>query len=87
MNISVIMWVFEGVWLICAKFSFLHSLDVPIEMFANNLVALDQQTHVHCFQTQVDRKFQHVSVDAGTNNYLRCTKCDVQDRVHKHVIR
>ena len=51
------MWVFEGVWVICAKPPFLHSLDVPIKMFANNLAVLNQQTlrrinHVHCFQTQ-----------------------------------
>ena len=24
---------------------------------------------------------------ACTNDYLRCTKCEVHDRVHKHVIR
>ena len=51
------MWVFEGAWVICAKPPFLHSLDVPIKMFANNLAVLNQQTlrrinHVHCFQTQ-----------------------------------
>ena len=52
------MWVFEGVWIICAKPSFLHSLDVPIKIFANSLAVLNQQTprridHVHCFQTQL----------------------------------
>ena len=50
------MWVFEGVCVICAKYPFLHSLDVPIRIFANSLAVLDQQTlgmidHVHCFQT------------------------------------
>ena len=46
----------------CAKPSFLHSLDVPIEMFANSFTVLKQQTlgrtrtkHVHCFQTQLTR--------------------------------
>ena len=52
------MWVFESVCVICAKYPFLHSLDVPIKMFANSLVVLNQQTlvtayHVHCFQTQL----------------------------------
>ena len=52
------MWVFEGIWVICAKLPFLPSLDVPIKMFANSLAILNQQTlrrinHVHCFQTQL----------------------------------
>ena len=52
------MWVFEGVWVIRAKPPSLHSLDVPIKMFANSLVVLKKQTlgradHVHCFQTQL----------------------------------
>ena len=29
----------------------------------------------------------HVSVHACMNNYLKCTKCEVHDRVRKHVIR
>ena len=29
----------------------------------------------------------HVSVHSCMNDYLRCTKCEVQDRVRKHVIR
>ena len=33
-KISAIMWVFEDVWVICAKSPFLHSLDVLIKMFA-----------------------------------------------------
>ena len=50
------MWVFEGAYVICAKSPFLHSLDVPIKMFANSLAVLNQQTlemtdRVHCFQT------------------------------------
>ena len=56
------MWVFEGVWVICAKSTFLHRLDVPIKMFDNSLAALNQQTlgrtdHVHCFQTQLTESF------------------------------
>ena len=52
------MWVFEGVWVIRAKPTFLHSLDVPMKLFANSLAVLNQQTlgwtdHVHCFQTQL----------------------------------
>ena len=31
------MWIFEDVWVICVKPSFLHSLDVPINMFTNTL--------------------------------------------------
>ena len=31
------MWIFGGIWVICAKPPFLHSLDVPIRVFANNL--------------------------------------------------
>ena len=51
------MLVFEGVWVIIAKSSFLHSLDVPIKMFANSIAVSNQQilektNHVHCFQTQ-----------------------------------
>ena len=57
MKIFAIMWVFEGVWVICAKSIFLHSLDVPIKIFANSLAILKQQTlgttdHVHWFQTE-----------------------------------
>ena len=45
----------EGFWVICAKPPFLHSLDVQIKMFANNLAVLNQQmlemaNHVHYFQ-------------------------------------
>ena len=29
----------------------------------------------------------HISVHVCTNDYLRCTKCEVHDRVHKHAIR
>ena len=29
----------------------------------------------------------HVSVHSCMNNYLRCTKCEMHDRVHKYVIR
>ena len=29
----------------------------------------------------------HVSIHACTNDYLRCTKCEVQNHVHKYVIR
>ena len=58
MKISAIMWVFEGVWVFCAKPTFLHSLDVPIKMFSNSLTVLNQQTlgrtdHVHRLQTQL----------------------------------
>ena len=50
------MWVFEGVWEICAKPPFLHSLDVQIKMLPNSLPVLNQQTlgkidHVHCPET------------------------------------
>ena len=51
------MWIFEGVWVICAKSPFQHSLDVPIKMFANSLAVLNQQIHVHCFQTQLTESF------------------------------
>ena len=40
-----------GFWsrlVICAKSSFLYILDVPIKMFV-----LNQQAHVHFFQTQL----------------------------------
>ena len=37
------MWVFEEVWLICAKPTFLHSLDVLIKMFPNSLAVLNQK--------------------------------------------
>ena len=58
LKMSTIMWVFEGVWVICAKPPFLRSLYVPIKMSANSLTVLNQQTlgktdHVHCFQTQM----------------------------------
>ena len=47
------MWVFEGIWVIPVK-EFLHSLDVPIKIFANSLTFLNQQTlgrtnHVNSF--------------------------------------
>ena len=29
----------------------------------------------------------HISIHTCTNNYLRCTECEVHDRVSKHVIR
>ena len=29
----------------------------------------------------------HVSIHSCTNDYLKCTKCEVHDRVRKHVIR
>ena len=35
---------------------------------------------------QVQSKL-HVSIHSCTNDYLRCTKCEVHDRVCKHVIR
>ena len=38
---SAIMRVSEGVWVICAKPPFIHSLDVPIKMFANSLAGLN----------------------------------------------
>ena len=55
-KIFTIMWVFEVVCVICAKSPFIYSLDVPIKMYTNSLVILNQQTvgmtnHVHCFQT------------------------------------
>ena len=37
------MWVFEGAWVICAKPSFLHSLDVPLKMFQINTFAVLKQ--------------------------------------------
>ena len=58
LKITTIMWVFEGVWVICAKPPFLHSLDGPLKMFQiNTFAVLKQQTlektdPVHCFQTQ-----------------------------------
>ena len=55
-EISAIMSVFQGVWVICAKSPFVLSLDVPIKMFANSLAILNQQTRVHCFQTQLTEK-------------------------------
>ena len=60
------MWVFEGAWVTCAKPPFLYSLHVPIKMFANGLVFLNQQTlrravrraaHAHCFQTQLTESY------------------------------
>ena len=56
-KISPIIWVFEGVWVICARSAFLHSVDVPIKMFTNSLAILNQQTpgttnQVHCFQVE-----------------------------------
>ena len=56
------MWVFEGVWVICAEPTFLHSLDVPIKMFPNSLAVLNQQTlgrtnQARCFQTQLTERF------------------------------
>ena len=36
-KIYAIMWVSEGIWVICAKPPFLHSLDVPINVFINSL--------------------------------------------------
>ena len=27
-----------------------------------------------------------ISVNACANDYFRCTKCEVHDRIHKHVI-
>ena len=55
---SQFMWTFVGVWVICGKPPFLHSLNVSTKMFANSLTALNQQTlgranHVHCFQIQL----------------------------------
>ena len=57
-KISAIMWINtsnEGIWKICAKPPFLHSLDVPIKMFTNSLAVLHQKTlertdRIHCFQ-------------------------------------
>ena len=51
-------YLFEGVWVTCAKLPFLNSIYVLIKMFANNFALLNQQTlgrtdHVHCFQTQL----------------------------------
>ena len=50
------MWLFEGVWVICAKPPLLHCLDVLIKMPANSLAVLNQQTlgrtnHAHFSQT------------------------------------
>ena len=96
MKMSTIMWVFEGVWVICAKFPFPHSLDVPIKTFANSLDVLNERTHIHCFQTQLTESFYFsivgsargtLSVHACTNNYFRCTICEVHDHVRKYVIR
>ena len=52
------MWVFEILWVICAKPPFLHSLDDLIKMFANSLAVLNPETprktdHIPCFQTQL----------------------------------
>ena len=51
--------MFQGVWVIWAKSPFLHSLDVPMKMFAYSLAVLKQQTlgrtdHVHCLQIPID---------------------------------
>ena len=51
------MWVFEDIWVICAKPLFLHGLDVQIEMFANTLAVLNQQMHMHCFETLFTESF------------------------------
>ena len=53
------MWIFEGIWVICVKTPFLHSLVVPIKMFTNSLAILKQRTmrrtnYVHCFETQLN---------------------------------
>ena len=42
----------------CEKLPFLHSLDALIQIFANSLAVLNQETmgrtdHVHCFQTHL----------------------------------
>ena len=34
------VWVFKGIWIICAKPPFLRTLDVPIKMFAHILAKL-----------------------------------------------
>ena len=43
LKISAIIWVFKGIWVICAKPPFLNILDVPIKMFTNTLAVLNQQ--------------------------------------------
>ena len=58
MKVSTITLIFEGVWVICVKPPFLHSLDVPIKMFTNSPAVLNQETqrltdHVYCFQRQL----------------------------------
>ena len=50
------MWVFEGVCVICAKSPFLHSLDVPIKMFANSPAVL---TNKHWEQPTMFIAFKH----------------------------
>ena len=69
------LWVFQGVWVICAKPPFLNSLDVPIKMFANSLAILNQQTlgridHVHLLSNTVDRKLQDCLVLGRQETYL-----------------
>ena len=64
-KISAIIWVFEGVWVICTKPSFLQSLDIPVKISYNSLVILNQQTlgrtdHIHCFQAQLTESGQLV---------------------------
>ena len=60
------MWVFEGVWVICAKSPFPHSLDVPIKTFANSLDVLNQRTHI---QTQLTESF-YFSIVGGARGTL-----------------
>ena len=57
-KISAIIWVFEGVWIIYSKPTFLQSLVVLIKMFPNSLAVLNQQRpgmtyRAYCFQTQL----------------------------------
>ena len=75
------MWVFEGVWVICAKPPFLLDLDVPIKMFAKNLAG----KHWEGLCSSCMAKY--TLVYACTNKCFRCTKCVGHDRVCKHVIR
>ena len=52
------LWVFQDVWVFCAKPQVLHSLDVLTKIFTNSLAVLNQQAlgrtdYVHCFQAEL----------------------------------
>ena len=57
------MWVFEGRWVICAKYLFLYSFDVLIKIFANSLPCCLKSTNTgkkdRPCQGHIQRLFGH----------------------------